>query len=216
MCDFIPWPSVDLIFDLLRYFKLFDRTCHFALHHNSLHDKFSPSQLFSLTELGSYKKRCKRNEIEEMQSDVRKKHTFSKILTSKRSLDHVNKILKVKRLQRQAKTGNNVVKRRRGRPRKQTLASNEGFLPQMPVLEKCMDFPGKRNLHSNLMLTQPEFSSHDSITDAIESVVHQARAQPNPQTPQMAKPYPKYQPEEQLERPVRRGRGSRRDEPASH
>ncbi|XP_060762978.1 SET-binding protein [Neoarius graeffei] len=170
----------------------------------------------AIAELGSYKKRCKRNEIEEMQSDVRKKHTFSKILTSKRSLDHVNKILKVKRLQRQAKTGNNVVKRRRGRPRKQTLASSEGFLPQMPVLEKCMDFPGKRNLHSNPMLTQPEFSSHDSITDAIESVVHQARAQPNPQTPQMAKPYPKYQPEEQLERPVRRGRGSRRDEPASH
>ncbi|MCI4392612.1 hypothetical protein PGIGA_G00147930 [Pangasianodon gigas] len=170
----------------------------------------------AIAELGSYKKRYKRKEIEEMQSDVRKKHAFSKILTSKRSLDHVNKILKVKRLQRQAKTGNNVVKRRRGRPRKQTLVPNEGFLPQMPVLEKCMDFPGKRNLHSSPMLSQPEFSSHDSITDAIEAVVHQARAQPNPQTTQMAKPYPKYQPEEQLERPVRRGRGSRRDEPASH
>lgn len=148
-----------------------------------------------------------------MQSDFQKKHAFSKILTSKRSLDHVNKILKVKRLQRQAKTGNNVVKRRRGRPRKQTLDPNEGFLPQMPVLEKCMDFSGKRNLHNGLMLTQNEFCHYDSITDAIEAVVHQARAQPNPQAPQ---PYPKYQPEEQLERPVRRGRGSRRDEPASH
>ncbi|KAI5088245.1 SET-binding protein [Silurus meridionalis] len=168
------------------------------------------------SELGSCKKRYKRKEIEEMQSDVRRKHAFSKILTSKRSLDHVNKILKVKRLQRQAKTGNNVVKRRRGRPRKQTLAHNEGFLPQMPVLEKCMNFPGKRNLHNFPMLTHPEFSSHDSISDAIEAVVHQARAQPNPQTPQIGKPYPKYQPEEQLERPVRRGRGSRRNEPASH
>lgn len=79
-----------------------------------------------------------------------------------------------------------------------------------------MDFPGKRILHSSSMLIQPELSSHDSITDAIEAVVHQARAQPNPQIPQMAKPFPKYQLEEQLERPVRRGRGSRRDEPASH
>lgn len=148
-----------------------------------------------------------------MQSDVRRKHAFSKILTSKRSIDHVNKILKVKRLQRQAKTGNNVVKRRRGRPRKQALAPNEGFLSQMPVLQKCMEFPGKRN---PMLLTQPEFSSHDSIADAIEAVVHQARAQPIPPIPQMAKPYPKYQPEEQLERPVRRGRGSRRDDPASH
>ncbi|KAM9447206.1 SET-binding protein isoform 1-T2 [Clarias gariepinus] len=167
----------------------------------------------AIAELGSYNKRYKQTEIEEMQSDMRKKHAFSKILTSKRSLDHVNKILKVKRLQRQAKTGNNVVKRRRGRPRKQTIVPDEDFLAQMPVLEKCMDFPGKRNLPSSPMLTQPEFSSQDSIADAIEAVVHQARAQPNPQ---MAKPYPKYQPEEQVERPARRGRASRRDEPASH
>ncbi|TSM85988.1 SET-binding protein [Bagarius yarrelli] len=167
----------------------------------------------AIAEIGSYKKRYKLNELEMMQTDVQKKHAFSKILTSKRSLDHVNKILKVKRLQRQAKTGNNVVKRRRGRPRKQTFDLDEGFLPQMPVLEKSMDFSGKRNLHSSLMLTQPEFSHQDSITDAIEAVVHQARAQPNLLALQS---YPKYQSEEQLERPVRRGRGSRRDELSSH
>lgn len=145
-----------------------------------------------------------------MQCEVRKMHTFSKILTSKRSLEHVNKILRVKRLQRQAKTGNNVVKRRRGRPRKQPLPTEEGFLAQMPVLEKCVDLPSKRSLQSGLVPAQLEFSNHDSITDAIEAVVHQARAQPK--ALQGSKQWPKAQPEYQSERPARRGRGSRRDE----
>lgn len=39
-----------------------------------------------------------------------------------------------------------MVKRRRGRPRKQPLSLEEGLLGQMPVLEKCVDLPGKRNL----------------------------------------------------------------------
>ncbi|XP_007244010.3 SET-binding protein [Astyanax mexicanus] len=167
----------------------------------------------AIADLGSYKKRFKHNEMEEMQCEVRKVHTFSKILTSKRSLDHVNKILKVKRLQRQAKTGNNVVKKRRGRPRKQPLPAEEGFGTQMPVLEKCVDLPSKRGLHSGLVPAQLEFSNHDSITDAIEAVVHQARLQPRPQVPQGSKHWPKAQPEEQPERPARKSRGSRREEP---
>ncbi|XP_072521286.1 SET-binding protein [Salminus brasiliensis] len=167
----------------------------------------------AIADLGSYKKRFKQKELEEMHCEVRKVHTFSKILTSKRSLDHVNKILKVKRLQRQAKTGNNVVKRRRGRPRKQPLPADEGFLAQMPVLEKCVDLPSKRSLHNGLVPAQLEFSNHDSITDAIEAVVHQARAQPKPQAPHGSKHWPKAQPEDQPERPARKGRGSRREEP---
>ncbi|XP_051750164.1 SET-binding protein [Ctenopharyngodon idella] len=160
----------------------------------------------------SYKRRYKGKEVEEIQCDMRKMCAFSKILTTKKNLDHVNKILKVKRLQRQAKTGNNMVKRRRGRPRKQPLSLEEGLLGQMPILEKCVDLPGKRNLHTGLVPAQLEFSNHDSITDAIESVVHMARSQTNPQSMQGGKHWHKVQPELQTERPNRRGRGNRREE----
>ncbi|XP_051551968.1 SET-binding protein-like [Myxocyprinus asiaticus] len=134
----------------------------------------------AVAESSSYKRRHNRDEVEEIQYDMQKMCAFSKILTTKKNLDHVNKILKVKRLQRQAKTGNNIVKRRRGRPRKQPLSLEEGLLGQMPVLEKCVDLPGKRNLHTGLVPAQLEFSNHDSITDAIESVVYMARSQPSP------------------------------------
>lgn len=140
------------------------------------------------------KRRYKRKEIEEIQSEVRKMRAFSKILNTKKNLDHVNKILKVKRLQRQAKTGNNMIKRRRGRPRKQPLPQEdeedddddeeeeeEELATQMPVLEKCVDLPGKRSLLHTSLPEPLEFSNHDSIMDAIESVVHMARAQPKPQ-----------------------------------
>ncbi|XP_056601737.1 SET-binding protein [Triplophysa dalaica] len=155
----------------------------------------------------SYKRR--HNHPEE-QCDVQKMCNHSQILTTKKNLDHVNKILKVKRLQRQAKTGNNMVKRRRGRPRKQPLSLEDGLMAQMPVLEKCVDLPGKRNLHGGMVPAQLEFSNHDSITDAIESVVHMARSQPNPQSTQGGKYWHKVQPELKVER--RRGRGNRRDE----
>ncbi|XP_066510236.1 SET-binding protein-like [Hoplias malabaricus] len=174
---------------------------------------YQRSNSTAIADLGSYKKKYKHKDMEVMQSEMQRMHTFSKILTSKRSLDHVNKILKVKRLQRQAKTGNNVVKRRRGRPRKQPLPTDDGFLAQMPILEKCVDLPSKRSLHSGLVPAQLEFSNHDSITDAIEAVVHQARAQPKPQAPQGSKPWPKAQVEDLPQRPARRARGSRREEP---
>ncbi|XP_063051190.1 SET-binding protein [Engraulis encrasicolus] len=154
----------------------------------------------------SVKRRYKRKEIEEIQCKVRKMRAFSKILNTKKNLDHVNKILRVKRLQRQAKTGNNFVKRRRGRPRKQPLSQEEEDDDddddddeeeddddeeeeeeeeeqgaQMPVLEKCVDLPGKRgSMPGSSLVPEPlEFSNHDSIMDAIESVVHKARLQPN-------------------------------------
>ncbi|XP_041092393.1 SET-binding protein-like [Polyodon spathula] len=124
------------------------------------------------------KKRFKRTEIEEMKCEVRQMCTFSKILSTKKNLDHVNKILKAKRLQRQAKTGNNIVKRRRrGRPKKQSLLSEEEAMGQMPVLEKCIDLPGKRSSRAHLVPEPLEFSNQDSIMDAIEAVVHMAREQ---------------------------------------
>lgn len=158
---------------------------------------------FPSTDTG-YKKRYTRKEIEEIQDEVRDRQTFSKILTSKRNLDHVNKILKVKRLQRQAKTGNNMVKRRRGRPRKQPY--DDGFLSQMPVLEKYVDFPGRRNLHGVSASNRFEFFGHDSITDAIEAVVYQARSQIVAQT--CTNPTPEDQPEH----PARKGPKNKRDE----
>jgi len=128
--------------------------------------------------------------------------SLSNVLSSQRNFEHVQKILRVKRLQRQAKTGNNVVKRRPGRPRKQPLPPAAAAAPAdppagqqrgaqggrtlgMPVLERCVDLPGR--------LGQYGGGHRDSVSVAIESVVHEARV--------VVPPPPK-----------RRGRASRRDE----
>ncbi|KAJ8405614.1 hypothetical protein AAFF_G00315940 [Aldrovandia affinis] len=167
----------------------------------------------SFAEHSPLKKRFKRKEIEEIQCEVRKMCTFSKILSTKKNLDHVNKILKVKRLQRQAKTGNNIVKRRRGRPRKQPISLDEELVGQMPVLERCVDLPGKRSLRGGLVPERLEFSNHDSIMDTIESVVHMARSQPKQQPlqlPQGGKRWHKSPEEVRAKRP-RRCRGNKKE-----
>ncbi|XP_061119162.1 SET-binding protein-like [Conger conger] len=124
------------------------------------------------------KKIFQRNEMEGLHCEVQKMCAFSKILSTKNNLDHVNKILKAKRLQRQARTGNNVVKRRRGRPRKNPLPLDEEPVGQMPVLERCLDLPGRRMGHTSQAPEPLEFSNQASIVDAIESVVHKAHEQP--------------------------------------
>lgn len=135
------------------------------------------------------------------------------------NFEHVQKILRAKRLQRQAKTGNNVVKRRPGRPRKQPLEESEATIRReedwvesrsldmmasrrvdgrtlgMPVLERCDDLPGRQSIRPGLTPEPLEFSNHDSISATIETVVHQARS-----VPPMAKGG------------KRRGRGNSRDE----
>ncbi|XP_054467007.1 SET-binding protein [Anoplopoma fimbria] len=157
------------------------------------------------------KRRYKRREVEQIQKDVRRMHSLN--------FEHVQKILRAKRLQRQAKTGNNVVKRRPGRPRKQPIETSEptnrrpdnradgrgldmlavrrgdGRTQGMPVLERCDDLPGRQSLRPSLTPEPLEFSNHDSISATIESVVHQARS-----VPPLAK------------RGKRRGRGHSRDE----
>ncbi|XP_061585045.1 SET-binding protein [Cololabis saira] len=137
------------------------------------------------------KRRYKRREVEQIQKDVRKMHPLN--------FDHVQKILRAKRLQRQAKTGNNVIKRRPGRPRKQPLEESElasirkvdwpnghgldimasrgdGKTLRMPVLERCDNLHGRQSLRPTLAPKPLEFSNHDSISATIETVVHQARA----------------------------------------
>lgn len=118
------------------------------------------------------------------------------------NFEHVQKILRAKRLQRQAKTGNNVIKRRPGRPRKQPLEESEptnsreedrasgrgldllagrrgdGRTMGMPVLERCDDLPGRQSLRPSLIPEPRQFSKKDSISAAIENVVHQARSVP--------------------------------------
>ncbi|XP_010874747.2 SET-binding protein isoform X1 [Esox lucius] len=130
------------------------------------------------------KRRYKRREVEQIHSEVRRMCSLNNVLNSQRSFEHVQKILRVKRLQRQAKTGNNVVKRRPGRPRKHPIDESEptsyrrdegrGF--GMPVLERCVDLPGKRSLRPSPAPQPLEFSNHDSISAAIETVVHRARS----------------------------------------
>lgn len=135
------------------------------------------------------------------------------------NFEHVQKILRAKRLQRQAKTGNNVIKRRPGRPRKHPIEKSEpastreedqagaraldmlasrkgdGRTLGMPVLERCDDLPGRQSLRPSLTPEPLEFSNHDSISATIETVVHQARS-----VPPLAKAG------------KRRGRGHSRDE----
>lgn len=130
--------------------------------------------------------------MEQIQKDVRRMHLLN--------FEHVQKILRAKRLQRQAKTGNNVIKRRPGRPRKQPLEKSEptnrreeahvegvsldmlaskrgdGRTLGMPVLERCDDLSGRQNLRPNLTPEPLKFSNHGSITATIEKVVHQARS----------------------------------------
>ncbi|XP_061842464.1 SET-binding protein [Nerophis lumbriciformis] len=122
------------------------------------------------------KRRYKRREVEQIQKEVRRMHSLN--------FEHVQKILRAKRLQRQAKTGNNVIKRRPGRPRKQPLDAGpadgqegnrgdgggldsaqraDGRTQGMPVLERCDQPAGS-------------LKDHDSISATIEKVVHKARS----------------------------------------
>uniref|UniRef100_A0A8C2T035 SET binding protein 1 n=1 Tax=Coturnix japonica TaxID=93934 RepID=A0A8C2T035_COTJA len=137
------------------------------------------------------KKRFKRREIEAIQCEVRKMCNYTKILSTKKNLDHVNKILKAKRLQRQSKTGNNFVKKRRGRPRKQPLSFDEDSRDQMPVLEKCVDLPSKRGQRPTLNpLLLEQAATQDTIMATIEAVIHMARETPPPPPPLPPPPPP--------------------------
>ncbi|KAM8886997.1 SET-binding protein [Spinachia spinachia] len=140
------------------------------------------------------KRRYKRHEVEQIHKDVRRMYSLN--------FEHVQKILRAKRLQRQAKTGNNVVKRRPGRPRKKPIEEpqptnrsvdsrpdcrgldmsaarrGDGRTQGMPVLQRCDDLSGRHSFRSSLTPEPLEFSNHDSISATIETVVHQARSVP--------------------------------------
>ncbi|KFP02774.1 Histone-lysine N-methyltransferase ASH1L [Calypte anna] len=107
----------------------------------------------------------KRSMVEAMQRQARKMCNYNKILATKKNLDHVNKILKAKKLQRQSRTGNNFVKRRPGRPRKypmQAVVSMQAFQAARLVSQEL----DKREESSSPLHLGP-----DTITDVIEAVV---------------------------------------------
>ncbi|XP_028565224.2 histone-lysine N-methyltransferase ASH1L isoform X1 [Podarcis muralis] len=106
----------------------------------------------------------KRSMVEAMQCQARKMCNYDKLLATKKNLDHVNKILKAKKLQRQARTGNNFVKRRPGRPRKYPLPSvvSVHTLQVSRFVSQELDGGGQGCLLH---------CSPDTVTDAIESVV---------------------------------------------
>lgn len=106
-----------------------------------------------------------------MQRQARKMCNYDKILATKKNLDHVNKILKAKKLQRQARTGNNFVKRRPGRPRKcplQAVVSMQAFQAAQFVSPELKETEEGTALHL----------SPDTVTDVIEAVVQSVNLNP--------------------------------------
>lgn len=113
----------------------------------------------------------KRSVVEAMQRQARKMCNYDKILATKKNLDHVNKILKAKKLQRQARTGNNFVKRRPGRPRKcplQAVVSMQAFQAAQFVSPELNEGEEGATLHL----------SPDTVTDVIEAVVQSVNLNP--------------------------------------
>lgn len=112
----------------------------------------------------------KRSAVEAMQRQARKMCNYDRILATKKNLDHVNKILKAKKLQRQARTGNNFVKRRPGRPRKCPLQA----VVAMQAL--AAQFVGPELNEGEESAALP-FRS-DTVTDVIEAVVQSVNLSP--------------------------------------
>ncbi|XP_009987391.1 PREDICTED: histone-lysine N-methyltransferase ASH1L-like [Tauraco erythrolophus] len=107
----------------------------------------------------------KRSVVEAMQRQARKMCNYNKILATKKNLDHVNKILKAKKLQRQSRTGNNFVTRSPGSPRKypmQAVVSMQAFQAARLVSQEL----DKREESDSPLHLGP-----DTITDVIEAVV---------------------------------------------
>uniref|UniRef100_UPI00398E5770 histone-lysine N-methyltransferase ASH1L n=1 Tax=Pristiophorus japonicus TaxID=55135 RepID=UPI00398E5770 len=114
--------------------------------------------------------RLKRGRIEAMQCQARRMCNFDKILATKKNLDHVNKILKAKKLQRQSRTGNNIVKRKRGRPRKRDSSLSPLCTSLLPPAEDQVFSKEQRE-------SAEKDGEPDTIMDVIESVLQSMNQQ---------------------------------------
>ncbi|XP_075464260.1 histone-lysine N-methyltransferase ASH1L isoform X3 [Ascaphus truei] len=103
----------------------------------------------------------KRSMVEAMQRQARKIYNYDKILATKKNLDHVNKILKAKKLQRQSRTGNNIVKRRPGRPRKYPLE----------LVNPMQDLQAAKLVARMVEKSEVSSMRADTVADIIEAVV---------------------------------------------
>ncbi|KAM8884471.1 histone-lysine N-methyltransferase ASH1L isoform 1-T1 [Synchiropus picturatus] len=94
-------------------------------------------------------------------------HLSHRMQQSKHSLYHVNKILRAKKLQRQARTGNNMVKKRGpGRPRKNPLPSPPSSPPhELELNQARLKDRGVEGQAAGRVW------EGDTVKDAIESVV---------------------------------------------
>ncbi|XP_039219462.1 histone-lysine N-methyltransferase ASH1L isoform X1 [Crotalus tigris] len=113
----------------------------------------------------------KRSVVEAMQSQARRMCNYDKLLATKKNLDHVNKILKAKKLQRQSRTGNNFVKRRPGRPKKDPstpAVSPHGLQVSRFLGPEISGGDGGSGSRDPVCLLH---RGPDTVTDAIESVV---------------------------------------------
>ncbi|KAJ4927794.1 hypothetical protein JOQ06_015596, partial [Pogonophryne albipinna] len=98
---------------------------------------------------------------------------------SKHSLHHVNKILRAKKLQRQARTGNNVVKKRGpGRPRKHPLPSPPPSPP--PVVELN---PTRQRDRGAEWPVGGRAWEEDTVTEAIDSTESKPDGHCSPEPP---------------------------------
>ncbi|XP_054619165.1 histone-lysine N-methyltransferase ASH1L isoform X1 [Dunckerocampus dactyliophorus] len=96
-------------------------------------------------------------------------HQSHRAQPSKHSLHHVNKILRAKKLQRQARTGNNMVKKRGpGRPRKHPLPSPTPSPPPTVEINQTRHRVGDRPVG--------RVWDGDTVKDTIESVVKDQRS----------------------------------------
>nr|XP_040043729.1 histone-lysine N-methyltransferase ASH1L isoform X1 [Gasterosteus aculeatus aculeatus]XP_040043730.1 histone-lysine N-methyltransferase ASH1L isoform X1 [Gasterosteus aculeatus aculeatus] len=137
------------------------------MHHRQQHHHLQPSMFHSH---GSASSSCL-SPSQDCCLDASPPHHSHRAQPSKHSLHHVNKILRAKKLQRQARTGNNVVKKRGpGRPRKHPLPSP---LPSPPPAVEL-----NQVRHRDRVTERPVGGrgwEGDTVTDAIEAVVQGQR-----------------------------------------
>uniref|UniRef100_A0A8C4NHN1 Histone-lysine N-methyltransferase ASH1L n=1 Tax=Eptatretus burgeri TaxID=7764 RepID=A0A8C4NHN1_EPTBU len=137
---------------------------------------------------------CSRQAADSPHSHAKLSRNLDQMLGTKRSLEHVNKLLKARKLQRRAQTGNNIVKRGPGRPRKnpvhahclvgsssvQITSPTEGLGAHFSLESQkaVATMPTSREDPEVVLEKEPSKGPEDTITASIERVVRRAGRKP--------------------------------------